>query len=196
MLQFKIEEISQLLLHEKKEGFFMKRQDEIVINEFYLTDDGSIPNHPEFPLLVYKNVIEKKDDPIHLLALNNWSNSWRNGVFSYHHYHSNSHEVLIVVGGSALLQMGGENGKQLEVMTGDVLILPAGTGHKLLQKNSSFSVIGAYPNGQNYDICYGRKEERPEKIVNISNVPLPEYDPIYGSKGKLFTYWKKDSEDI
>lgn len=171
----------------------MKRQDAVVIKKFYFTDDGSIPNHPVFPLLIYKGVIEEKDDSAQILAQNNWMNSWRNGVFPYHHYHSNSHEVLIVVGGSALLQMGGENGKQLETKAGDVLVLPAGTGHKLLQKSSGFSVIGAYPNGQDYDICYGKKEERPEKLNNIKNVSLPDYDPIFGNNGSLFSYWKENN---
>lgn len=86
--------------------------------------------------------------------------------------------------------MGGEHGEQLTAERGDVLVLPAGTGHKLLKKEAGFSVIGAYPNGQNYDICYGKKEERPEKLDNIKQVPIPDYDPIYGERGKLFAYWQ------
>ncbi|MCF1585785.1 cupin domain-containing protein [Tetragenococcus koreensis] len=171
----------------------MKKQEEIIINDFYFTDDGSIPNHPSFPLLIYKNAIEEEDELEQILAQNNWSNAWRNGVFPYHHYHSNSHEVLVVVGGSALLQMGGENGKKVEAERGDVLILPAGTGHKLLQKAAGFSVIGAYPNGQDFDICYGKKEERSEKLANIKKVSLPDHDPIYGKKGKLFSYWQANN---
>ncbi|AYW47216.1 hypothetical protein C7K38_01795 [Tetragenococcus osmophilus] len=168
----------------------MKAQEAVTINEFYLSDDGSIPNNPYFPLLVYKNVIEDTDQADQILAQNHWSNAWRNGVFTYHHYHSNSHEVLVVVGGKVLLQMGGEHGEQLTAERGDVLVLPAGTGHKLLKKEAGFSVIGAYPNGQNYDICYGKKEERPEKLDNIKQVPIPDYDPIYGERGKLFAYWQ------
>lgn len=172
----------------------MEEQAAITMKELYLADDGSIPNNPYFPLLIYKNAMEEKDDPTQILAQNHWANAWCNGVFPYHHYHSNSHEVLIVVGGSALLQMGGKNGQQIETERGDVLILPAGTGHKLLQKAAGFSVIGAYPNGQDFDICYGKKEERPEKLNNIKKVGLPEYDPIYGGKGKLFSYWQNQSE--
>ncbi|GMA46479.1 cupin domain-containing protein [Tetragenococcus muriaticus] len=168
----------------------MKEQETIVASHFYFTDDGAIPNNPSFPLLVYKNAIEDEDQVNQILRQNHWSNAWRNGVFPYHHYHSNSHEVLVVVGGKALLQMGGEHGEQLTAERGDVLVLPAGTGHKLLKKEAGFSVIGAYPNGQNYDICYGKKEERPEKLDNIKQVPMPGYDPIYGESGKLFAYWQ------
>jgi uncharacterized protein YjlB len=43
-------------------------------------------------------------------AANNWTNSWRWGVYPFHHYHSNTHEVLGVFRGSALLHLGGEKG--------------------------------------------------------------------------------------
>lgn len=167
----------------------MKRQDEVKVQALYFMDDGSIPNNPQFPLLIYKSVMEAEDEAMQVFYQNHWSNAWRNGVFPYHHYHSNSHEVLVVDSGSALLQMGGENGKQLEAQQGDVFILPAGTGHKLLKKRAGFSVIGAYPNGQDYDICYGKKEERPEKLNNINEVLRPNNDPIYGRQGTLFSYW-------
>ncbi|GFK21422.1 cupin domain-containing protein [Tetragenococcus halophilus] len=168
----------------------MKRQDEVKVQALYFMDDGSIPNNSQFPLLIYKNVMEAEEEAMQILYQNHWSNAWRNGVFPYHHYHSNSHEVLVVDRGSALLQMGGENGEQLEAQQGDVLILPAGTGHKLLEKQADFSVIGAYPNGQDYDICYGKKEERPEKLNNINEVLIPDNDPIYGKQGILFSYWR------
>lgn len=168
----------------------MKRQDEVKIQALYFADDGSIPNNPKFPLLIYKNVMEAEDEAAQVLHHNHWSNAWRNGVFPYHHYHSNSHEVLAVDSGGALLQMGGEKGEQLEVQQGDVLILPAGTGHKLIKKQVDFSVIGAYPNGQDYDICYGKKEERPEKLNNINEVLTPGNDPVYGRQGALFSYWR------
>ncbi len=105
----------------------MKRQDEVKVQALYFMDDGSIPNNSQFPLLIYKNVMEAEEEAMQVLYQNHWSNAWRNGVFPYHHYHSNSHEVLVVDSGSALLQMGGENGEQLEYQQGDVFILPAGT---------------------------------------------------------------------
>ncbi|SDI45387.1 hypothetical protein SAMN04488123_102233, partial [Natribacillus halophilus] len=59
-------------------------------------------------------------------------------------------------------------------------ILPAGFGHKRLEASDDFQVIGVYPNGQNYDFCYGYADERPEKLENIKQVPLPGDDLLFG----------------
>jgi len=160
---------------------------------FLFSDDGKIPNS-RLPLVIYKNAfserslkgaawIEEKFES------NNWTNSWRNGVFTYHHYHSISHEVLAVYAGSALLHMGGENGKKLEVKAGDILIIPAGIGHKKLDSSPDFAVVGAYPNGSNYDILRGEPGDRPKAQQNIAKVALPELDPLYGSHGELLKIW-------
>ncbi|GAA0594994.1 hypothetical protein GCM10009001_08900 [Virgibacillus siamensis] len=65
-----------------------------------------------------------------------------------------------------------------------------GAGHKRLECSDDFSVIGAYPNGQNYDFCYGCADERPDKLENIKQVPLPDNDPLFGKNGPLFSYWQ------
>lgn len=160
---------------------------------FHFSDDGKIPNS-RFPLVVYKNAfperglkgaawIEEK------FRSNNWTNSWRNGVFPYHHYHSISHEVLAVYAGSALLHMGGENGRKMEVKAGDILLIPAGVGHKKLESSADFAVVGAYPNGSDYDVLRGEPGDRPKAQQNIAQVPLPELDPLYGKNGGLLKIW-------
>lgn len=53
-----------------------------------------------------------------------------NGIFSYHHYHRNNHELLAVLAGHAEVQFGGPDGPIVRVEDGDALILPAGTAHK------------------------------------------------------------------
>lgn len=168
----------------------MKPIKDIEIKTLKYEDDGSIPNNPSFPILIYLNVSDTNDKLDNIIENNNWLNSWENGIFSYHHYHSNSHEVLLIVDGSAQLQLGGEQGSKVDVKFGDVLILPAGSGHKLLNESSNSTVKGAYPNGQSYDICVGKESERPQNLRNIKNTPLPDYDPIFGGQGPLFSYWK------
>ena len=123
-------------------------------------------------------------------ASNNWTNSWRNGVFSYHHYHSITHEVLGIYSGSALLHLGGEKGQKVNVQAGDILIIPAGVGHKNLGDKDNFGVVGAYPDGRDYDIKRGDAGDRPQVIQNIAAVPMPSLDPIYGKGKGLTILWK------
>lgn len=167
----------------------MKQSENVEIKSLQFKDDGSIPNNPAYPLLLYKDVITSTDDVKAILTENNWLGAWRGGVASFHHYHSNTHEVLVVVSGKAQLQLGGEQGEQVQVEQGDTAILPAGVGHKLLEGSTDFAVIGAYPNGKSYDFCYGKAEERHENVENIKNVPLHDTDPLFGERGPLFSYW-------
>jgi uncharacterized protein YjlB len=123
----------------------------VEVREYRFHDDGNIPNNPELPLLVYPNVLGKSEtEPARckeLLAGNGWGGAWVNGVFSYHHYHSNSHEVLCVVRGSASIEFGGPQGETVEVEAGDAVVIPAGVGHRNVGSSGAFRVIGAYPGG-------------------------------------------------
>lgn len=156
--------------------------------EYTFEDDGRIPNNP-LPLLVYPEALEESDRQSkkckELLANNNWLGAWVNGVFPYHHYHSTSHEVLAVVGGSASITFGGPEGETIEVKAGDVVVIPTGVGHCNVGSSGDFAVIGAYPDGRSWDVLTGEPDERPEVIENIRNVPLPGTDPLYGDEGPL-----------
>src|SRR5699024_12026318 len=70
-------------------------------------DDGKIPNHPDFPLLIYKSVFEDGDDIPATLNSNGWSGEWLGSVHPFHHYHSNTTEVIAVKDGHATLQLRG-----------------------------------------------------------------------------------------
>src|SRR3954452_22224092 len=111
-----------------------------------------IPNHPSFAVLVYHDVeAAARGDADAVGALfteHGWRGSWVDGVFDFHHFHSTSHEVLAVVAGSATLELGGPQGQAFEVTKGDVLVLPAGTGHRRAGADGAFRVVGAYPAGQ------------------------------------------------
>ena len=80
-----------------------------------------------------------------LFERNGWADSWRNGVYDYLHFHSRIHEVMGVARGSAVVQFGGRRGRRLRLKAGDVVILPAGTGHRSVSASKNFLVVGAYP---------------------------------------------------
>lgn len=160
-----------------------------------LRDDGEIPNNPRLPLLVYKNAVTLgAGDPAavfeRLFTANGWAGSWRNGVFPFHHFHSTAHEVLGVYAGSASIRLGGESGVTLEVAPGDVVIIPAGVGHKKLASRGDFGVVGAYPAGQHPDICRGGRREFDERAGEVARVALPAMDPVYGEQGPLLEHWR------
>ena len=159
-----------------------------------LRDDGPFPNNGILPLLVYQGAVSLPDrDPPaaieDLFEANQWGNSWRNGVYGFHHYHSTAHEVLGIYSCTARVQLGGENGIVLSAERGDVIIIPAGVAHKNLDSSPDFACAGAYPFGQRPDMNYGKEGERPQVDQNIASVPLPRGDPVYGMGGPLGDQW-------
>ena len=177
------EELDNILVQVKPQALFLK-------------DTGAIPNNSKLPLLIYGqalNLPKKNGAPIieQLVQAHSWGGCWRDGIYPYHHYHSTAHEVLLVYSGQATVQLGGEQGETHTIRTGDALILPAGTGHKRLAASDDFALVGAYPDGQDWDMCYGKPGERPKVDENIKRVPLPIADPIYGPDGPLLRLWHK-----
>lgn len=161
-----------------------------------LKDDGIFPNNPEIPLVIFqKAVIVTGGDSAAILegvfAANRWGNSWRNGIYGFHHYHSTAHEVLGVYKGFVKIQFGGEQGMMVDAAAGDVVIIPAGVAHKNLGASPDFGCVGAYPVGQKYDMNYGKVDERPRTDRKIGRVPLPKTDPVYGEKGPLLELWTR-----
>ncbi|BCB05339.1 cupin domain-containing protein [Bacillus sp. KH172YL63] len=158
---------------------------------FYFEDDGIIPNNPDLPVLIYRNALDPSPDAEKIFNRNHWLNSWTNGIYDYHHYHSNAHEVLGVIRGQATVLLGGEMGEEVTIEQGDVIILPAGTGHKCLSASGDFTVAGAYPDGVESNLKKGALRERPSVLIDIKNVPLPHLDPVFGNTGPLIKYWLK-----
>jgi len=156
-------------------------------------DDGVIPNN-RLRLLLYRGVLpiggaDPASRVVQLFAANNWTNSWRNGIYPFHHYHSTSHEVLGVYRGSVTVRLGGEQGKDFEVRAGDVIVIPAGVGHKNLGASEDFGVVGAYPDGRDWDLLTGKPGERPQADKNIASLPIPDNDPVFGAEGPLRAIW-------
>jgi uncharacterized protein YjlB len=145
------------------------------------------PNHPRWPLLLYPNAVQlaAPENFEALFTRNGWPAAWRNGVFGFHHFHSNAHEALGVYSGEVTVQVGGEPGVVVTARPGDVIVLPAGTGHKRLASRGVLGVVGAYPRGSDPDTC-----QRITGSETILQVPLPPGDPVFGERGPLFEHWR------
>jgi uncharacterized protein YjlB len=163
---------------------------------FRFKDEGLIPNHPRWPLVIYRGAVKLPGDfdPAavfeDLFASNGWGDSWRDGVYDYVHYHSRIHEVLGIARGSGEVRFGGALGRSVRLKAGDVAILPAGTGHQCLSADDEFLVIGAYPPAGRYDECTTAKDHD-RALKTIPKVAPPRKDPIYGANGPLLKLWKK-----
>lgn len=160
-----------------------------------LAPDGAIPNHPRWPLLVYPGAVPiAGPDPAAafeaLFGRNLWPAAWRDGVHPFHHFHSDGHEALGIYSGEVTVQFGGDAGVTVTARPGDVIVLPAGTGHKKLSVRGSLGVVGAYPAGQHPDTCVPPLARYKRAVQEVARVPLPECDPVHGPNGPLFDYWK------
>jgi uncharacterized protein YjlB len=161
---------------------------------FRFKDDGIIPNHPQWPLVIYHGVVKLPDDldPAavfeDLFESRGWGDSWRDGIYDYVHYHSKTHEVLGVARGEGKVQFGGNRGRILKLKAGDVAVLPAGTGHKRLSASKDFLVVGAYPPSGTYDICTSAEDHK-RALTTIPKVARPRQDPVFGTKGPLLGAW-------
>lgn len=164
---------------------------EIVSYKF--EDDGSIPNN-KLPLLIYQDALDlgvrnPADSIESQFSDRGWGRFWRNGIYTFHHYHSTSHEVLACYQGRADVLLGGEKGELLTIRAGDAVLVPAGVGHFNKGSSPDFRVIGGYPKGFTWDMQYGCPGERLKVLENISSLPIPPQDPVTGSSGGLKELW-------
>ena len=160
----------------------------------WLAADGWVPNNGRLPLILYRAAIPaiETDAAVafeDLFRRNGWPPEWRNGVYPFHHFHSNAHEALGVYSGEVTVQFGGDDGVVLTARPGDVIVLPAGTGHKRLASRGALGIVGAYPAGAHPDMCRPEGVSRSHHAEAVARVPLPECDPIYGAGGPLSTHW-------
>lgn len=162
---------------------------------YVLQDSGIFPGS-RLPALVYERAVPlPARDPAAafeaLFARHGWTGSWRNGIYTFHHYHSVAHEVLGIFTGQVSVQLGGDKGVTITAKAGDVLVIPAGVAHKNLGATDDFRCVGAYPEGTSPDMKYGKPGERPAADRAIAQVPLPRTDPVGGAAGPLVALWNK-----
>ena len=166
------------------------------IKEYIFTVNKTFPNSP-LPLLIYKNSCllgNQKNKAARLLQnifnKNNWKNTWTNGIYNFHHYHSNTHECMGIAAGKAWVVFGGIRGKKLLLEKGDIIIIPAGLAHKCSKTTSEFLCVGGYPGGAEYDINVGTREELKKAASRLKKLPKPALDPVFGKEGFLKAFWK------
>ena len=75
-----------------------ERQEIVQPEQLHFKDDGIYPGSV-LPVLLYRAAITADaQDRASVFergfAQNDWRNSWRNGVYSFAHYHSTAHEAL------------------------------------------------------------------------------------------------------
>ncbi|KAI1076250.1 hypothetical protein F5B20DRAFT_584593 [Whalleya microplaca] len=118
----------------------------------YFPPTRLVPNSPQ-PLLHYKGLISESDrrpERIHdVLDGNDWKTQWifRYGTTQASHYHSQIHEAMVVLTGTATIRFGvadtdpdldkstwggsqEEGGVEIAASAGDVFVIPAGVAHK------------------------------------------------------------------
>lgn len=166
------------------------------VESLFAPPNHGVPNNPALPAVIYRQALPPDAETEAVMSLygeNGWGGSWAWGVCAFHHFHEAAHEVLSVVRGSARLHLGGEDGPEKEVTAGDVLILPAGFGHKRLDAAGDFLVVGGYPNGQHEangaPIVRAAKAAAEAAAPKIAATLKPAACPIFGPGGPLLEIW-------
>ncbi|KAK4989423.1 hypothetical protein LTR66_007073 [Elasticomyces elasticus] len=169
---------------------------------YFVTPTPHVPNSP-LPVLLYRNVLPS--DPTAETAQKTIEkNKWlKGGVFKHYpgrHFHSVTHECYAVFQGSSHLLLGRgpidepEGGIEVDVETGDIIILPAGVAHCSLHSSDDYTYMGLYPEGSPHwdnNFCQADAGETAEKARNARGVPVPDHDPIFGLDGPLVEIWRK-----
>jgi uncharacterized protein YjlB len=160
-------------------------------------DDGSIPNNLALPFMRYRGGIDFAGSPKpeklieKTFAENGSGEMLRNGMYPYAYpyarYHSTIHEAMGVA--RAKVHFGGDKGHEIEIVLGDVVILPAGTGRQCLTQSPDLTVIRDYPPTGKFDLRRGSKAEQSKALAAIPKVPQPVADPVSGPEGPPPALW-------
>lgn len=171
----------------------------LAVDRHLIPAHGLVPNTSiqNKPLLIYRgafpdaSITTAASIEAHLRRVGTVVPQWRYTMYSTSHFHSTTHEVLVVHRGRATLCFGGEANPghvETEVKRGDVVIVPAGVAHRLVEDLSEghegFEMVGSYPLGKEWDMCYGKEGEE-RKVEGIKELGWFERDPVYEETGPV-----------
>ncbi|MBV4367209.1 cupin domain-containing protein [Erwinia sp. BNK-24-b] len=154
---------------------------------------SGVPNNP-LPLIIYPRVVPGDVEDLAVwfedtFARHGWLPRWRFPVFTYTHYHPNTHELLGISAGWAQILFGGETGRAVTVHAGDAVLIPAGVGHQQMAASEDFIAVGAYPRGLQPDTRRSDLEHVEASVNAIKRVPMPQHDPVTGGEGAVTEIW-------
>lgn len=144
-----------------------------------------LPNS-RFPLLVHRNAVPGggEDAIQQRFRQNGWFNNWRYpGIYTYHHFHSTTHECLGCASGWMEVTVFGEDGIDLRVEAGDVIVLPAGVSHCMTGNSDDIRMVGGYPEGREWDNVQQallNDATHRDAAKRIMMLPIPFLDPATG----------------
>jgi len=150
-------------------------------------DKGEDVPNSALPVLIFRSLLapgarDKANAFRERFRKGQWTGLWTDTIFDYTHFHSNAHEALGIAEGKVTVRLGGDGGRLFRLKAGDMLVLPAGVGHRRVGGDKGLKVIGAYPRGQSHFDMKRKGRARP-------NVPLPKTDPFYGEGGPVVEIW-------
>ncbi|KAJ6256610.1 hypothetical protein Dda_8475 [Drechslerella dactyloides] len=163
----------------------------ITLEKHQIPSHGLIPNTAPhgLPFTVYRSAFPASTPPEVVektLKGNGWSPAWRYPMYKTSHFHSTTHEALVVIAGAAELLVGGDDNPDAASVTvrrGDAMFMPVGVAHRLVREvdGREFTMVGAYPDGaEQWDMCYGREGEDDvrEKVKDVAGQTVS--DPVLG----------------
>ncbi|PSR79492.1 hypothetical protein PHLCEN_2v7017 [Hermanssonia centrifuga] len=145
------------------------------------------------PLIIYHNAFESVTSASqiesHLKNVGVCIPDWRSTMYEKSHFHSTTHEFLVVASGKARLLFGGEQNPKaagIDVQAGDAMLVPAGVAHRLLEGSEDFEMVGSYPaEAEKWDMRYGGEVGTESRIAALRWFTE---DPLYGMNGPVTNF--------
>ncbi|KEF60717.1 uncharacterized protein A1O9_02278 [Exophiala aquamarina CBS 119918] len=168
---------------------------------YHLKANKYAPNN-DHPVLIYRDCLPlpfTEEKTTEFLESHAWVKKGTWGHIPVRHFHPNTHECYGVFRGESTILIGcgthdsEDDGTKIDVSVGDVIVLPAGTGHCNLQSSEDYQYVGVYPEGApQWRNELGKEPVNLEEFrKEITSVALPSQDPVNGAGGPLLSLWSK-----